>query len=59
MLPRLRTLAAVLSAVTLVFVEPIVPAPLPAAAAAGEITVTDTIPDGLDLTSAAPAAFPS
>ena len=55
MLPRLRMLAAVLSAVALVFVGLIVPAALPAAAATGEITVT--LPDGLDPTSAAPAAL--
>ena len=55
MLPRLRMLAAVLSAVALVFVGLIVPAALPAAAAAGEITVR--LPDGLDPTSAAPAAL--
>ena len=59
MLPRLRMLAAVLSAVALVFVGLIVPAALPAAAATGEITLTDTIPDGLDLTSAASATDPS
>lgn len=55
MLPRLRMLAAVLSAVALVFVGLIVPAALPAAAATGEITVH--LPDGLDPTSAAPAAL--
>ena len=55
MLPRLRMLAAVLSAGALVFVGLIVPAALPAAAATGEITVT--IRDGLDPTSAAPAAL--